>query len=72
MAAAIVIAFPIYIVFLVVLLILISRYSSRFSKLIADREESSSNFSDPGILAQPFSYAMQAYTDGRNKGLVAS
>jgi hypothetical protein len=72
-------AFPIYIIFLVVLLIVVSRYSSRFSKLIAKKNPvatlatliliSYGKLFHVILLAQPFSYAVLAYPDGTNKVL---
>ena len=67
-------AFPIYIIFLVLLLIIISRYSTRFSKLIAKRNPvaalatliliSYGKLFHVVLLAQPFSYAILTYPDG--------
>ena len=72
-------AFPIYIIFLVVLLIIVSRYSSRFSKLIAKKNPvatlatliliSYGKLFHVILLAQPFSYAVLTYPDGTNKVL---
>ena len=67
-------AFPIYIIFLVVLLIIISRYSSRFSELISKRNPvatlatliliSYGKLFHVVLLAQPFSFAALTYSDG--------
>ena len=67
-------AFPIYIIFLVVLLIIISHYSSRFSNLISKRNPvatlatliliSYGNLFHVVLLAQPFSFASLTYPDG--------
>ena len=67
-------AFPIYIIFLVVLLIIISHYSSRFSKLISKRNPvatlatliliSYGKLFHVVLLAQPFSFAALTYPDG--------
>ena len=67
-------AFPIYIIFLVVLLIIISRYSSRFSKLVSKRNPvatlatliliSYGKLFHVVLLAQPFSFAVLMYPDG--------
>ena len=67
-------AFPIYIIFLVVLLIIVSRYSSRFSNLIARRNPvatlatliliSYGKLFHVVLLAQPFSYAILNYPGG--------
>ena len=72
-------AFPIYIIFLVVLLIIASRYSSRLSKLIGKRNPvaalatliliSYGKLFHVVLLAQPFSYAVLTYPDGTNKVL---
>ena len=72
-------AFPIYIIFLVVLLIVVSRYSSRFSKLIAKKNPvatlatliliSYGKLFHVVLLAQPFSYAVLTYPDGNTKVL---
>ena len=72
-------AFPIYIIFLVVLLIVISRYSSRFSKLIAKKNPvatlatliliSYGKLFHVILLAQPFSYAVLTFPDDTNKVL---
>ena len=67
-------AFPIYIIFLVVLLIIISHYSSRFSKLILKQNPvatlaililiSYGKLFYVVLLAQPFSFASLTYPDG--------
>jgi hypothetical protein len=67
-------AFPIYIIFLVILLIIISHYSSRFSKLISKRNPvatlatliliSYGKLFHVVLLAQPFSFASLTYPDG--------
>ena len=67
-------AFPIYIIFLVILLIIISRYSSKFSKLISKRNPvatlatliliSYGKLFHVVLLAQPFSFATLTYPDG--------
>ena len=72
-------AFPIYIIFLVLLLIIISRYSTRFSKLIAKKNPvatlatliliSYGKLFHVVLLAQPFSYAVLTYPDGNTKVL---
>ena len=66
-------AFPIYIIFLVVLLIIISRYSSRFSELISRKNPvatlatliliSYGKLFHVVLLAQPFSFAVLRYPD---------
>ena len=66
--------FPIYIIFLVVLLIIISRYSSKFSKFISKRNPvatlatliliSYGKLFHVVLLAQPFSSAALTYPDG--------
>ena len=72
-------AFPIYIILLVVLLIIISRYSTRFSKLIAKRNPvatlatliliSYGKFFYVVLLAQPFSLATLTYPNNSTKSL---
>ena len=72
-------AFPTYIIFLVVLLIIISRYSSRFSNLIAKRNPvatlatliliSYGKLFHVVLLAQPFSYAVLTYPENTMKVL---
>jgi predicted outer membrane repeat protein len=66
-------AFPIYIILLVVLLILVSRYSTRFSTLISKRDPvatlatliliSYGKLFHVVLLAQPFSFAALTYPD---------
>ena len=66
-------AFPIYIIFLVVLVIIVSRYSLRFSNLIAKKNPvaglatliliSYGKLFHVVLLAQPFSHAILAYPD---------
>ena len=66
-------AFPIYIILLVILLIVISQHSSRLSKLIAKRNPvaalallilmSYGKLFHVVLLAQPFSYAVLTYPD---------
>ena len=67
-------AFPIYIIFLVVLLIITSRYSSRFFKLTSKRNPvatlatliliSYGKLFHIVLLAQPFSFAVLTFPDG--------
>ena len=71
--------FSIYIIFLVVLLIIASRYSSRLSKFIGKRNPvaalatliliSYGKLFHVILLAQPFSYAVLTHPDGSNKVL---
>lgn len=70
-------AFPIYIIFLVILLIIISNYSSKFSKLIGKKNPittlatlillSYGKLMHVVLLAQPFSFATLSYPDGTSK-----
>ena len=70
-------AFPIYIIFLVILLIIISNYSSKFSRLIGKKNPittlatlillSYGNLMHVVLLAQPFSFAALSYPDGTSK-----
>ena len=72
-------AFPIYIILLVLLLIVISRYSSRFSTLIARRDPvatlatliliSYGKLFHVVLLAQPFSFAALTYPDNATEVL---
>ena len=67
-------AFPLYIIIFVVLLIIVSRYSSRFSKVIARRNPvatlatlillSYGKLFHVVLLAQPFTFATLSYPDG--------
>ena len=67
-------AFPIYIIFLVILLTITSRYSSKFSHLISKRNPvatlatlmliSYGKLFHVVLLAQPFSFAATVYPDG--------
>ena len=70
-------AFPIYIILLVILLIICSQYSTRFSKLIAKRDPvatlatlillSYGKLFDVVLLAQPFSFATLSYPGNVSK-----
>ena len=70
-------AFPIYIIFLVALLIVVSQYSSRFSNIISKRNPvatlatliliSYGKLFHVILLAQPFSFAALTYPDGSKK-----
>ena len=72
-------AFPTYMILLVALLIVVSRYSSRFSKLIAKRNPvallatlifiSYGKLFHVVLLAQPFSFASLTYPDGHKASL---
>ena len=72
-------AFPIYIILLVLLLILICRYSSRFSKLLAKRDPvatlatlillSYGRLFHVVLFAQPFSFADLTFPDGHHEVL---
>ena len=72
-------AFPTYIIFLVLMLIIASRYSSRLTKFIGKRNPvaalatliliSYGKLFHVVLLAQPFSYAVLTYPDGTNKVL---
>ena len=72
-------AFPIYIILLVILLIFVSRYSTKFSKLIAKRDPvatlatliliSYGKLFHVVLLAQPFSFAALTYPDNHSEVL---
>ena len=72
-------AFPIYIILLVVLLIIVSHYSTRFSELISKRNPvatlatliliSYGKLFHVVLLAQPFSFAALTYPDGHGEVL---
>ena len=72
-------AFPVYIILLVVLLIFVSRYSTKFSKLIAKRDPvatlatliliSYGKLFHVVLLAQPFSFAALTFPDNHSEVL---